>query len=46
MMLVTNNGEYRLREIIDVKQGFKDLKKETKKKIRSGIEEYHEWKNK
>jgi len=46
MMIITDNGEKRLREIINVKKSIRNLKISCILKVREGIEEYKEWKNK
>lgn len=46
MMLVTDGGRYRLREIIDFREGYKDLKETCYNKIQDGKKEYLEWKKK
>jgi len=43
-MVFTNNGEKRIREIINVKKGLRDFKFSCILKIREGIDEYQEWK--
>ena len=46
LLLITDSGRIRLREIIDLKQGWKNIKKASKEKMREGIQEYHDWRNK
>lgn len=44
MILVTDGGRIRLREIIDFGDGFTKLKQECKNKIKEGKDQYQEWK--
>ena len=46
MILVTDGGRIRLREIIDVGGGIRDFKKSYKEKIREGKKEHRKWKKK
>lgn len=46
LMLVTDNGYYRLREVVDLKAELKQIKKDFYKKIHEGKIEYKKWKNK
>jgi len=46
LLMITDGGRIRLREIIDLKQGWKNMKKAGKEKMREGIQEYHDWRNK
>lgn len=46
MILVTDGGRYRLREIVNFGEGFADLKKAYRNKIKEGKQEHRKWKNK
>ena len=46
MIILTDGGRYRLREIINFRDGFAELKKNAKKRIREEKQEYKKWKNK
>jgi len=46
MIMATDGGEKRLKEIIDVKQKYRDLRHSFWMKIREGKDQYTEWKNK
>lgn len=46
MILVTDGGRYRLREIINFGEGFANLKIAYRNKVKDGKKEYQEWKKK
>jgi len=46
MIILTNGGRIRLREIVNFGKGISNLKKAYKNKIKEGKQEYQEWKKK